>query len=141
MNDNRCPFFDKKFSGIVDNGDGTSTVERVGRCRKAQLGCECNGVRSYCDYYADIRTEHNRIEDNAPVMHGVNIIIKYDVGNPIGDYTIGWKKQIGKNTYGDYIRVTDGRDIKDVMREYFPLMVEQIEQVIETVSEKGGGEV
>lgn len=141
MNDNRCPFFDKKFSGIVDNGDGTSTVERVGRCRKAQLSCECNGVRSYCDYYADIRTEYKRIEDNAPVMHGVNIIIKYDVGNPLGDYTIGWKKRIGKNTYGDYIKVDQNIPIENVITEYISEIKKQISQVIVSLKEKGGGEV
>lgn len=138
MNDNRCPHYEKKCMGIVDNDNGSATVKTVGRCRKAQLSCECNGVRSYCDYFGDIRTEHKRLEGVAPVMHGVNIIIKYDVGNPIGDYTIGWKKQIGKNTYGDYIKVDRKIPIENVITEYISEIKKQISQVIVSLKEKGG---
>jgi hypothetical protein len=126
-----CPEWEQK--GIVLKADGT--FAKKGRCRRANLDCECKGGKSSCDYYPEIRKGQKQKYDAAPYMHDVNIIIKY---REDGSYTIGWKKEMYGEQYGDYITCKADEPIEKTLPSVCEEFIDMIARTVTKIKEQKG---
>lgn len=82
-------------------------------------------------------TEERKIVRREVTEDGFEIIL---TKSSAGDYTLGWKKRIYDNIYGNYIRITEPCDIDAAYEEYVAIVLENARLTEATLKKQKGGQ-